>query len=36
MSCSGEIYSHSNTDTNLIQITPAAKAKIKKGQIWSI
>ena len=32
MSCSGEIYSHSNTDTDLIQITPAAKQKLKKAK----
>ena len=32
MSCSGEIYSHSNTDTDLIQITPAVKQKLKKAK----
>ena len=32
MSCSGEIYSHNNTDADLIQITPAAKQKLKKAK----
>jgi tRNA wybutosine-synthesizing protein 1 len=32
MSCSGEIYSHSSTDTDLIQITPAVKLKLQKAK----
>jgi tRNA wybutosine-synthesizing protein 1 len=32
MSCSGEVYSHSSNENNLIQITPSVKQKLKKAK----